>query len=162
MSEYLSPVVKKGKTYRAYISGARYVHSEVRFQYRGLWRQARRQYFAAMDELSKQSKPGVEVFPSPEDKCTANMMSKVIVSWDVKDDEGKPLPITAENLIDLDEPLFNKMSRIIARMAESDLDPMDSADEQQKTLENGSKSPAELQATFDLSELDEVGNSVAV
>lgn len=160
--QYLSPVVRKGKLYRAYVSPVRYVHSAVRFSYRGLWRQARQQYFAAMDEIASLPKESQAVYPTPGDKCTANMLSKVITKWNVKDDDGVLLEVTPENLLDLDEVLFNRMSRIVVRMSESDLDPEDTADGQQKTLENGKKSAAELQTTFDLSELDDVGNSLAV
>ena len=163
MSEYLSPVIKQGRICKGYISGLRYVHSAIRFEYRALWPQARRQYLQQMSKLAKASAED-KSFPTAEDQLTAKMLSRVVTSWNVQDADSDgnmvPVAISEEGVLSLDETIFNRMSRIVCRLAESDVDPEDNPEGQLTVIDNQQKTAEQLVSEIDLSELEAMGNSV--
>jgi hypothetical protein len=82
-----------------------------------------------------------------ERKIAAEMVHHVI-SWDVVDEKGNPVPITASNLLKLVPSLWSRLCNIVAGFGSSDIDPKLSDEEQDEAvvelLENMDKTAAEL------------------
>jgi len=72
-----------------------------------------------------------------QDRMTAEVLASRIKSWDAADPEGKPMPITKENIGRLLFPVFDRLSGIVIYGTQrSDVDPEWGRDDHQDAADD--------------------------
>lgn len=120
--------IADGYTERSYIRETTRLHPAMRFEHRP----------TLLSELVAYRRE-VESMPEPMDtyRFAAKYIAGKLVSWDAKDGNGRPIPITGDNLLKMKHPLFMRLLSIILGAEACDLDPgwtLPEKDEHRKDL----------------------------
>lgn len=92
-----------GYTHPTYIREVKAMYPAVMFQRRPTNLDTRSGFMDVTEGMSNVEK----------NSAAADMMSRLIISWDVKDHEGKPVAVSPANLKRLHPDLFTRMKNII-------------------------------------------------
>lgn len=151
-------LVFKGKTAKFYLRSVRNIHGPVRGRYKLMWPEFRSQYLAKIR--------------SAQDEAEANLMAAKFVAtllteWNVTYPQdypvealrGQPVPITAETLLnECYQPTYVRLVNVVTGMAECDIDPDDSVDDQLKTASRQAKDADELLRLLAEADTEKLGN----
>lgn len=146
--------VSDGLQCKGYIRGLRYVHGPVKFRYKAMPPVVRDRFFRQLN---------MRKVDEEKNAYQTGVISGLITEWnqtygDSSPKAGEPLPITPENFRTLDESVQNRITNVIFRLGESDLDPDDSVEDQDATSDRQDLSPEDLLAEVDAAHADQVGN----
>jgi len=135
--------VADGYTEKAYVKASE-LNDEFRFEYRPMLADKRAQLWKDAEKL----KPDLG-----EQKMAMEMVHHVI-SWDITDENGKPVDITARNLLKLKPVLWTRLGSIIAGYMPSDVDPLLEEEEQDQAAKEAiaaglDKTAAEMKVEAD-------------
>lgn len=104
--------IPEGYTEEGYIREVPGLHGSVRFTFRPMLVVERAALFGQrMLSLSDEL----------QDRRCADVLCGLLVSWSLTDTEGRPLAVTAENILRLKPALFQRMLAIVAGVEPSDL-----------------------------------------
>jgi hypothetical protein len=151
-------LVFKGKTAKFYLRSVRNVHGPVRGRYKLMWPEFRSQYLSKIRSASGENEAEL---------MAAKFVATLMTEWNVTypDDypdvslRGKPVPITAETLLnECFQPTYVRLVNVVTGMAECDVDPDDSVDDQLKTASKQSKDADELLRMLAEADNEKVGN----
>ena len=153
--------VYPGQVFTGYIKPQHGVHGHIRFAYKGLWPEARAQYFRQLQAASEDTEA---------EAVAISTMKTCLTKWNLeypsnhpdKKKAGKPVPITEETLKnDVMVHVRNHIMNVLTWAVASDVDPEEPIESKiEKVNQKASgKSIAELMAEAD-AEL--VGNSSEV
>lgn len=101
-----------GYTEEAYLAAEPFLHGEVRFTRRPM--------------LPEQTSAIVDLMSGPDNiyiRKAAQLVAPHVKSWSILDAEGKPLPISAKNLLRLKRRLLIRIIDIVAGFRGGDVDP---------------------------------------
>jgi len=118
--------ISDGYTAKGYVKATE-LNDEFRFEYRpflidkraALWKEA---------EKIAETKPDLG-----EAKIAMGLVHQ-LVSWDITDDKGKPVDITARNILRLAPVLYARLGNIIGGWSASDVDPLLEGEEQEQAV----------------------------
>lgn len=132
-------IIRDGYTRRGYISPDDGIHSGISFTFRPMLAE----HVEASDHQIEQANP------SKRAGMIANLICHQLESWDEEDGEGKPVPITPDNVRRLPYVMLRRMHLILAGMSATDPLPEPNEDEEaaeMKRLLEGTTAQAELEA----------------
>lgn len=91
------------------------LHPEVRFSYRPMTAQ---EWMRCLSECE-----GKTLIESRE--VQAKWLTKKLISWDIRDRSGNPVPATVEKSLKLHAPVFHRLFNIVAGQEKTDAVPLD-------------------------------------
>jgi hypothetical protein len=112
MSFKASSVLYEGYTAKGYIEAVPRLYDELRFTYRPVQAIERQKLIASMNKLGDK-----------HTEVTMGLVASRLVSWELKDDQGKDYPIGKESVMLLQPQLWVKLSNIVLGFDASDADP---------------------------------------
>ena len=147
--------VSQGLVCKGYIRGLRYVHGPVKFMYKAMPPVVRDKFFREMNKRKDAQEKHLY-----QTGIIAGLLTEWNQTYGETDTEraGEPLPITPENFRGLDDTVQSRISNIIFRVSESDLDPEDDVDEQDDVSDRQELTTEQLLAEMDASHSEQVGN----
>jgi len=114
-------VIADGYTREAFIAAEPNLHDSLRFRFRPLLPE-QADIFTREDFKSRPPRQSVLM--------VASAIKSQLVEWSEVDGQGKPLPLSAENIARLPWRLFNRLFNVVAGFIPSDPLPDAPADEQ--------------------------------
>jgi hypothetical protein len=149
--------VAKGLTCKGYIHALRYVHGPVKFVYAVIPPEFRSRYFKT---LAKQPEDG-------QSKYQADFISGLITEWNQTYSQplpnaGEPLPRDGKSFLGLDPGVQSRITNIIFRASESDLDPDDPIEQLEDMPEFEDQTADDLLKEMAGKHDEQVGNSSAL
>lgn len=153
--------VYPGQVFPGYIKPQHGVHGPIRFSYKGLWPEARAQYFRQLQAASTDEE-GEAVAISTMKMCLVQWNLKYPENHPNKKKAGKPVPITEDALQnDVMVHLRNHIMNVLTWAIPSDVDPEEPLESKIEKINQkaSGKSIAELIAEADAAL---VGNSSEV
>ncbi len=109
----LNFIPNDGYTEKVYLKGIPRLTSDVRIEVRPM----------LVEERSVYSRAASSLGPAETNQKAAGVIRERLVSWDLKDAKGQPVPITHENILRLKPALFERLFSIIAGLDAGDEDP---------------------------------------
>lgn len=147
----------KGQTFSGYIAQIPGVDGPIRWEYRGLWPEARVQYSRDLEAC---------VNPDEQEAFILGTMAKMVVKWDIKYPKNHPDPEKRGQVVKIDPDVIksdvmvhvrNRIMAISTWQQFSDVDPQVKIEEQIDAVKKRgtSKSVSDM---FDNIDGDNVGN----
>jgi hypothetical protein len=96
-----------------HIAAAQQLHGPLRFTFRP----------ALTSERSRLAEAAGEMNPEAFDAHAAGFLAGKLVRWDLHDDQGQPVGVSAEALLRLQPELFVKLYSVVLGATASDIDP---------------------------------------
>jgi len=115
-----------GYTQPGFIRAVPLLHGELRFTFRPALVEQRSQLVDAAGRLKSDA----------YDRHVATFLAEKLVGWDLADESGRDVAISATNLLRLHPEVFIKLHRIVLGWIASDIDPRWSDDDQQDVVED--------------------------
>lgn len=109
--ELHATLLRDGHTESGCIRPVPGLHAGLRFVYRPM-------LVEQVGALSVQ----IEKRPEAAEQIAAAAIAKQLISWELTDKDGQPLPIKPENLLRLRAPIAYRLRSIVQGLAASDLD----------------------------------------
>lgn len=113
MTETCCAYIPDGYTESAYLAAAERVHPALRFEYRPVTVKESAVYNRAVKTLEDE-----KLY-----EHAATWAAGRLISWDLADKSGQPVPVSAATLLALRPPLFFKLQAVLLGNSPGDLDP---------------------------------------
>lgn len=105
--------IPDGYTESAFVRAIPNIHGDFRFEYRPMLVEERTPLLAASNSMK----------PDAYDRKCAAELAKKLVSWDLADEKGNAVPISAANILRLKPKLWGRVFAIVAGLDAHDGDP---------------------------------------
>jgi len=105
-------LIQAGYTEKGFVKAEKGIHGELRFEFRPVLVTDRSAHVSAIDGMK------ADAF----DRKTAEVIEQHLISWDVTNAKGQPVPPTRINILRLKPRLFAKLYSIILGFEPSDID----------------------------------------
>lgn len=108
-----SDFLRDGYTEPGFIAAVAGLHGTLAFEYRPTLPEQQSDLISTADSLKA----------AAYDRKCADFIAKHLVSWDLKDDKGQAVPVSAVNVLRLRPKLYNRLYHIVLGLGATDINP---------------------------------------